>query len=41
MDYSEFFEKAYGKEADDDFRPYDYQRRIAEGPWPDLAESKI
>lgn len=35
MDYHDFFRKAYGRD-DPNFRPFDYQRRLAERPWPDL-----
>lgn len=38
MTYEEFFIKAYGKEAVPDFRPYDFQAKLAEGDWPDLLD---
>jgi hypothetical protein len=38
MTFEEFFKQAYGRESDTDFGPYDYQRKLAENPWPDFLE---
>ncbi len=38
MNYDEFFKRAFGKESEKDFKPFDYQRRLAEEPWPDLLD---
>lgn len=38
MNYDEFFRQAYRKESELDFAPFDYQRRLAEEPWPDLLD---
>ncbi len=35
MDYREFFRRAY-RSDEPGFGPYDYQRRLAEEPWPDV-----
>ncbi|HWP60839.1 MAG TPA: CRISPR-associated helicase Cas3' [Candidatus Acidoferrales bacterium] len=36
MTYDEFFKRAFRKSSGDKFRAFDYQRRLAERPWPDL-----
>jgi CRISPR-associated endonuclease/helicase Cas3 len=36
--YSDFFKKAYGKETEENFGPYDYQEKLAKEPWPELLE---
>jgi len=36
--FQDFFRRAYGREADLSFRPYDYQRRLAEEPWPEVVD---
>ncbi|MES0872864.1 type I-G CRISPR-associated helicase/endonuclease Cas3g [Sinimarinibacterium thermocellulolyticum] len=36
--YDDFFRAAFGRAGDQNFRPFDYQRRLAEKPWPDLLE---
>lgn len=41
MNFEAFFKQAYGKESDKDFVPYDYQRKLAEEPWPDLPAAPI
>ncbi len=38
MNYDEFFRRAFGKESNRDFAPFDYQRRLATEPWPDLLD---
>lgn len=38
MEYSDFFKKAYGKETEENFAPYDYQEKLAKEPWPDLLD---
>lgn len=43
MNYGDFFRRAFGKRSDNDFKPFDYQRRLAEEKfdghsWPDLLE---
>lgn len=38
MTYKEFFGKAYGRETDPGFGPYDYQAKLAQGDWPDLLD---
>jgi CRISPR-associated endonuclease/helicase Cas3 len=38
MTYKEFFTHAFGKQEDGDFGPFDYQRQLAEAPWPDLLD---
>lgn len=38
LEYRSFFKKAFGKEADARFAPFDYQRRLAETSWPDLLD---
>lgn len=36
LNYDEFFKQAYGKASDEDFEPFEFQRRLAVEPWPDL-----
>ena len=38
MSFEEFFKQAYANESDEHFDCYDFQRRLAEGDWPDLLE---
>jgi CRISPR-associated endonuclease/helicase Cas3 len=38
MNYDEFFRCAFGRSADKDFKPFEYQRRLAIEPWPDLLD---
>jgi len=38
MSYDDYFSHAFGKDADKGFGPFDYQRRLAEKPWPDLLD---
>lgn len=43
MKYDDFFKRAFGREADEGFGPFDYQRRLAEDKfdgqsWPDLLD---
>lgn len=39
MSYAEFFRRAFGKESEKDFGPFDYQRRLAEDKdWPELLD---
>lgn len=38
MNYDEFFRQAFGKESDKDFGPFEYQRKLATEPWPDLLD---
>lgn len=38
MDYQDFFGEAYRKASDSTFRPYTYQRQLAEQAWPDLVD---
>ncbi len=38
MNYDEFFCRAFGKQSDKAFQPFDYQRRLATEPWPDLLD---
>jgi CRISPR-associated endonuclease/helicase Cas3 len=38
MTYKKFFACAFGKEADRDFEPFEYQSQLARGPWPDLLD---
>lgn len=43
MTFEEFFRAAFGRASEPDFKPFDYQRRLAEGKfdghsWPDLLE---
>lgn len=38
MKYDDFFKRAFGRELEKDFAPFDYQRRLAEEPWPDLLD---
>ena len=38
MTYDDFFRQAFDKEADNDFEPFGYQRRLAREPWPDLLD---
>lgn len=37
MEFDEFFRRAFGGD-DESFAPYYFQRRLAEGSWPDLLE---
>jgi CRISPR-associated endonuclease/helicase Cas3 len=36
--YDDFFRAAYGPQVGQDRSPFDYQRRLAVEPWPDLLE---
>lgn len=38
MTYEEFFRLAYDKSNDPDFKPFDYQCRLATEPWPDMLD---
>ena len=38
MNYDDFFRHAFAKRSDRDFDPFDYQRTLAERPWPDLLD---
>jgi CRISPR-associated endonuclease/helicase Cas3 len=38
MNFDKFFKQACGKQSDENFGPYDYQKKLAEEPWPDLLE---
>jgi len=38
MNYGDFFRRAFGRESERDFQPFDYQRRLAADPWPDLLD---
>ncbi len=38
MNFTDFFKKAFGKESARDFGPFEYQRRLAEGHWPELLD---
>jgi CRISPR-associated endonuclease/helicase Cas3 len=38
MNYDDFFRRAFGRESDKGFGPFEYQRRLAEQPWPDLLD---
>ena len=36
MIYDAFFRRAFDKESDDSLKPFPYQCRLAENPWPEL-----
>jgi len=36
--FDDLFRRAYGKTLEDGFAPFDYQRRLADKPWPDLLD---
>jgi len=36
MNFDLFFKQAFGKQDDPEFNVFQYQRRLAEEPWPDL-----
>lgn len=36
MNFYEFFKQAFGKRDDPEFNAFQYQRRLAEKPWPKL-----
>lgn len=38
MNYDDFFRRAFGKESEKGFAPFDYQRKLATGPWPELLD---
>lgn len=38
MQYDDVFKRAFGREADEGFGPFDYQRRLAAEPWPELLD---
>src|SRR6266508_3523151 len=38
MNYADFFRRGFGKESEKDFGPFEYQRRLAEKPWPELLD---
>ena len=38
VNYDDFFRAAYGKQANSDYKPFDYQRKLATEPWPDLLD---
>lgn len=43
MTFYDFFRCAFGRQTDDDFKPFEYQRRLAEEKfdghsWPDLLD---
>ncbi len=38
MNYDDFFRQAFGRDSEENFKPFDYQRRLAEGPWPELLD---
>lgn len=38
MSFEDFFKQAYNKKSDKDFGSYDYQRQLAEQPWPEMLE---
>lgn len=38
MKYDDFFKQAFGKESEKDFKPFDYQCRLAEEDWPELLD---
>ena len=38
MNYDDFFRNAYDRQSDKDFKPFDYQRRLATERWPDLLD---
>jgi CRISPR-associated endonuclease/helicase Cas3 len=38
MNYDGFFRRAFGGASGKDFQPLDYQRRLAEEPWPGLLD---
>lgn len=38
MGFDEFFKKAFDRESDPVFAPFDYQRALAEKSWPDLLD---
>lgn len=38
MTYDDFFRRAFGKESEKDFKPFDYQCRLAEVSWPELVD---
>jgi CRISPR-associated endonuclease/helicase Cas3 len=38
MNYGEFFVRALSSDTQPAIRPFDYQRRLADAPWPDLLD---
>lgn len=38
MDFGDFFRRAYGRRGDPQFSPFEYQRRLAAEPLPDVLE---
>ncbi len=38
MNFDEFFKQAFGKRDDPEFGPFQYQRRLAKEPWPELLD---
>ncbi len=38
MNFDEFFKQAFNKRDDPEFGPFQYQRRLAEEPWPELLD---
>jgi hypothetical protein len=38
MDYDTFFRQALDRQANQHLHAYEYQRRLAKEPWPDLLE---
>ena len=38
MNFDEFFKQACSKRDDPGFGPFQYQRRLAEEPWPKLLK---
>ncbi|MGA7965643.1 MAG: DEAD/DEAH box helicase [Gammaproteobacteria bacterium] len=38
MEFDDFFKRAFGKQGESEFAPFQYQRRLAEEEWPDLLD---
>lgn len=38
MNFDEFFKTAFGKQNDQEFSHFEYQRALADAPWPDLLD---